>query len=156
MPPFSIPPKYEQELQISNEVIFDNIENASSDLQELTHIAEIVDIMDNEEMEFSDKEKIEGTYYLGTYEYRPSETDHLLLFMTLSPTTFFKYQHPYINAYLCDKPLRILKFYKNTTQVTMEDGRVLQYMEHCVVDKTHWMRAFQRQCRRVVQRVQKN
>ena len=83
--------------------------------------------------------------------YDPDETEHLLLYLPVSVPTFFNYNYSSVLVYTENDPLCICKFYKHPIQITMDDGRTLQFMENCVVDKTIWLRMFQRQCRRHIQ-----
>lgn len=111
---------------------------------------DVIDTINNEEDAFLENHHCEeGKYYLGTIEYHPSDSDHLLLAFPISLPTFFKHKIEVLENY-ADTDICILQFYTHPIQIQTADGEMLVFVEHCAIDKTYWLRMFQRQCRRWV------
>uniref|UniRef100_A0A6C0F0Z2 Uncharacterized protein n=1 Tax=viral metagenome TaxID=1070528 RepID=A0A6C0F0Z2_9ZZZZ len=107
------------------------------------------DIYD-EDGEFMEADKANGAYYIGLCGYVPEQPEPLLL-SSISANAFFNNTHGDILEYLRDY---------STTRV---DKPAIDIMKLCVDDrqtynvvvKTHWLRLFQRKCKKVYAERQK-
>ena len=107
------------------------------------------DIYD-EDGEFMEADKANGAYYIGLCGYVPEQPEPLLL-SSISANAFFN------NT--CGDILEYLRDY-STTRV---DKPAIDIMKLCVDDrqtynvvvKTHWLRLFQRKCKKVYAERQK-
>ena len=119
---------------------------------QLLDVANIMEELENDEALFLKEERVDGNYYLGSVFYEPDLSDHLLLDLPVSVSSFFKYDYSFIDEYVDEDPLCILQFYTNPIEFVTPNGETQRFMEYCAVDKTFWLREFQRVCRKKIER----
>ena len=104
----------------------------------------------DEDGEFMEADKADGSYYIGLCGYVPDQPEPLLL-SAISANAFFNNTRGDVLDYLRDY---------STTRV---DNPAIDIMKLCVDDrqtynvvvKTHWLRLFQRKCKKVYAERQK-
>lgn len=104
----------------------------------------------NEDGEFMEADKTDGSYYIGLCGYVPDQSEPLLL-SAISASAFFNNTRSDVLEYLRDY---------STTRV---DNPSIDIMKLCVDDrqtynvvvKTHWLRLLQRKCKKVYAERQK-
>jgi len=104
----------------------------------------------DEDGEFMEADKANGSYYIGLCGYVPDQPEPLLL-SSISANAFFNNTRGDVLEYLMDY---------STTRV---DNPAIDIMKLCVDDrhtynvvvKTHWLRLFQRKCKKVYAERQK-
>lgn len=118
----------------------------------LLDVANIMEELENDEQVFLEEDRVDGKYYLGSVFYEPDLSDHLLLDLPISVSSFFKYDYSFIDEYMDEDPLCILQFYTNPIEFVTPHGETQRFMEYCAIDKTFWLREFQRVCRKKIER----
>lgn len=144
MPPFSFPSL--------NPIEY--VDNSSDDYDD--EDADPADALFDHDIRFLDEERVDGAYYLGGFTYDPELSDHLLLDRPISLTLFYLFELEDLHGFTNVSSVRILQYYKRPIQITTSTGNVVEFDEHCVLDKTYWLRVFQRNFRKHLHQQRQN